>query len=60
MHRIAMGAAAIVLLAIASMTQPGSAAQASDGARADEAREVALLVPRRIRLIIRYHKPREA
>ena len=55
-----MGAAVIVLLALASMTQPGSAAQASDGACADEAREVALLVPRRIRLIIKYHKPREA
>jgi len=55
-----MGAAAIVLLAIASMTQPGSSAKASDGARADESREMALLVPRRIRLIIKYHKPREA
>lgn len=55
-----MSAAAIVLLAIASMTQPGSAVQANDGASADESREVALLVPRRIRLIIKYHKPREA
>jgi len=55
-----MGAAAIVLLAIASVTQPGSVADAYNGASADEAREMALLVPRRIRLIIKYHKPREA
>ncbi|MFG0276170.1 MAG: hypothetical protein ACF8QF_14050 [Phycisphaerales bacterium] len=61
-RRVAMGALAIVLLATVALAQPGATAQAEarESAQSDNGREVALLVPRRIRLIINYHKPREA
>ena len=61
-RRVAMGALAVGLLATVATMQPGATAKADarPAAQADSGREVALLVPRRIRLIINYHKPREA
>jgi hypothetical protein len=59
---MAMGALAVGLLATVATMQPGATAKAEarSAAQTDSGREVALLVPRRIRLIINYHKPREA
>lgn len=61
-RRIASCVATILLLSAAAAMQPGSAARADTRPtmQSETGREVALLVPRRIRLIINYHKPSAA